>query len=317
MVESGAFPVIFLMGPTASGKTDIAVELTRHMPMEIISVDSAMVYRGMDIGTAKPGKEVLEIAPHRLIDICDPAESYSAARFCEDALVEISNIQSANRIPLLVGGTGLYFRSLEHGLSELPPADDGIRKTIEAEARESGWEVMHERLQMVDPGSAKRIHPNDPQRIQRALEVYYLTGKPLSEHFRADRNRKDLPFRPVKFITCPNERDTLHERIEKRYEWMLESGLVAEVERLFQREDLHAGLPAMKMVGYRQIWSYLQGELDYQEMKAQAVYATRQLAKRQLTWLRREENCQWYTGDSAEISGNLLKFLDNLTKNPA
>jgi tRNA dimethylallyltransferase len=301
-------PVVFLMGPTATGKTQLAVELVQQLPVDIISVDSAMVYRGMDIGTAKPAPEILKIAPHRLIDICDPVESYSAARFCHDALVEITQIHAAGRIPLLVGGTGLYFRALEKGLSELPPADSEVRQQLEAEAVIVGWDTMHSRLARVDPEAAGRIHPNDPQRIQRALEVYALTGKSMSAHLGMNSSRP-LPCAVVKIVISPAERKDLHKQIRRRFLRMLDQGLVDEVRDLYERGDLHAGLPAMRMVGYRQVWHYLAGQLDYKAMTDQAVVATRQLAKRQLTWFRREQGAEWFASQDAAITANLLNYL--------
>ena len=296
------------MGPTASGKTQVAVELVQRLPMEIISVDSALVYRGMDIGTAKPSADVLKIAPHRLIDICDPAESYSAARFCEDAMREIEQIHSAGRIPLLVGGTGLYFRSLEKGLSELPTANIHIRQRLEAEAKTAGWESLHTRLVKVDPEAGARIHPNDPQRIQRALEVYELTGKPMTAHYGKNTSIP-LPYDVVKIVINPAERKILHEQIRQRFLNMLDLGLVEEVRKLYERGDLHSGLPSMRLVGYRQVWRYLEGELDYKTMTEHAIVATRQLAKRQLTWFRREQGVRWFESGDPALPANLLNYL--------
>lgn len=306
-------PVVFLMGPTASGKTRLAVELVQRFPMDIISVDSAMVYRGMDIGTAKPAADVLKIAPHRLIDICDPEESYSAARFRDDAIREIEQIHAAGRIPLLVGGTGLYFRSLEKGLSELPAADTGIRQRLEAEANLSGREAMHARLAKVDPEAAARIHPNDPQRIQRALEVYELTGKPLTAHY-GDKTSVPMPCKTIKIVICPADRKILHEQIRRRFLNMLEQGLVDEVRQLYARGDLHAGLPSMRLVGYRQVRAYLDGQYDYPTMVERAIVATRQLAKRQLTWFRREQGARWFDSRDPGMPANLLNYLaDKIT----
>ncbi len=292
------------MGPTASGKTGIAVELAQRLPCEIISVDSAMVYRGMDIGTAKPDAETLAAAPHRLIDICDPQESYSAARFREDALREMAAIVAAGRIPLLVGGTMLYFRALEQGLSALPAADEAIRARLEAEAAEKGWNWMHQRLQVVDPLAAARIHPNDPQRIQRALEVFEASGRTLSE-LTAAGGRAPFPYRLIKMGLLFEARDELHRRIAVRFDDMLRQGFLAEVEALFRRGDLHPALPAMRAVGYRQLWSFLAGETDYQEAQRRAVIATRQLAKRQMTWLRSERDCHWLDAAGSPLEGAL------------
>lgn len=302
-------PVLFLMGPTAAGKTQLVVRLRQSLPVDIISVDSAMVYKGMDIGTAKPSAEILAIAPHRLIDICDPMEAYSAARFCHDARKEINAIRSNGRIPVLVGGTGLYFRSLEHGLSKLPSADQETRKRLEDQAQVLGWEKMHARLAEVDPDAAIRIHPNDPQRIQRALEVYELTGMALTEHF-SSRQIPGLPSRIIKLIVSPADRSILHRRISQRFYEMLDGGLIPEVETLYQRGDLNPGLPAMRMVGYRQVWKYLEGQLDYQHMIEHAIVATRQLAKRQLTWLRREAGAEWFDSQQPDQVYNILKYIE-------
>ncbi len=301
-------PAIFLMGPTASGKTELAMRLVELLPCEIISVDSAQVYRGMDIGTAKPDRETLRRIPHRLIDICDPSEPYSAARFREDALREMTKISSAGKIPLLVGGTMLYFRALQQGVSLLPAADPEVRRRLDAEADRWGWAAMHARLREVDPEAASRIHPNDPQRIQRALEVYELTGRSLSDHFRLQQ-REELPFRLMKVGLLPRQRAVLHERIERRFHAMLEQGLVGEVRGLFERGDLSPELPAMRAVGYRQVWQYLSGEYDYHTMVHRAITATRQLAKRQMTWLRAEEDVCRIEFPDAEIFSVLLKLL--------
>lgn len=276
------------MGPTASGKTELAVQLVQELPCEIVSVDSVMVYRGMDIGSAKPDAGTLARAPHRLIDICDPAEAFSASQFRARALQEISDIHAQGRIPLLTGGTMLYFKALEQGLSPLPPAAPELRQRLEAEAAEQGWAALHARLAQVDPESAVRIHANDPQRIQRALEVYELTGEPLSVWF-ARESAQQLPFRVVKLILQAPSREVLRERIAQRFHAMLAQGLVAEVETLFRRGDLHADLPAMRAVGYRQVWSYLTGTWDYETMVERGIITTRQFAKRQLTWLRSEQ----------------------------
>jgi tRNA dimethylallyltransferase len=283
---------ILLMGPTASGKTGAAVELVQHLPLEIISVDSALVYRGMDIGTAKPDAETQRIAPHRLIDIRDPSEVYCAAEFCDDALREMEAIRARGNTPLLVGGTMLYFRALQQGLSDLPAADAAVRAQLEAEARENSWQAMHARLRRVDPQSAARIHPNDPQRIQRALEVYELSGSSLSELCAAGRQAPPAR-RFLKVILAQEQRAVLHERIRQRFDMMLAQGFLDEVRRLRARHDLKPGMPSMRAVGYRQAWAYLEGELSRQEWVERAVIATRQYAKRQLTWLRSESDCHW------------------------
>jgi tRNA dimethylallyltransferase len=282
---------IFLMGPTASGKTDLAIRLTQTLPCEIISVDSAMIYKGMDIGTAKPSAEELAIAPHRLIDILDPAQSYSAADFRRDALREMQNITSRGNIPLLVGGTMMYFKVLLEGISPLPGADKTIRAAIEAEAAVKGWSELHRQLAAIDDVSARRIHPNDPQRLTRALEVYRLTGKSLTQ--LSKQTSPPLPYQVTQFAIAPQDRQVLHERIARRFELMLQQGFEQEVVNLFQRIDLHEDLPAIRCVGYRQMWEYLQQRYDHQEMVFRAIVATRQLAKRQLTWLRNWQDLNW------------------------
>lgn len=289
---TGLPPVICLMGPTASGKTDLAVRLVAERPCDIISVDSAMVYRGMDIGTAKPSRQVLEAAPHRLIDIVDPADPYSAGRFRDDALAEIEAITRAGRVPLLVGGTMLYFRSLQQGLAALPDADPAVRAELEAEAARVGWRGLHAELARVDPQAAARIHPNDPQRIQRALEVWRVAGRPLSE-LQTERAPAALPYHFIKIVLSPTDRAVLHERIALRFRQMLAEGLIDEVETLFQRGDLGPHLPSIRSVGYRQVWDYLAGTSSREEMEYRGVVASRQLAKRQLTWLRSEVGATW------------------------
>ncbi|MCW9732214.1 tRNA (adenosine(37)-N6)-dimethylallyltransferase MiaA [Avibacterium sp. 20-15] len=275
---------IFLMGPTASGKTDLAIKLRQHFPVEVISVDSALIYRGMDIGTAKPNAAELALAPHRLIDIKDPSESYSAANFRHDALLEMENISKQGKIPLLVGGTMLYYKALLEGLSPLPSADERLRQEIEQKAVQIGWNGLHQELAKIDPISAQRINPNDSQRINRALEVFYLTGKSLTE--LTEQKGEALPYDITQFTIAPQERQVLHQRIELRFHKMIEQGFQQEVEKLYQRGDLHADLPSIRCVGYRQMWDYLQGDYDHQEMIFRGICATRQLAKRQLTWLR-------------------------------
>lgn len=303
-------PAIFLMGPTASGKTDLAIALREQLPCELISVDSAMIYRDMDIGTAKPDQETLQRAPHRLIDILDPAESYSAARFRADALREMEEITRSGRIPLLVGGTMLYYRALEYGLSDLPQKDEEVRRRLDEEARTHGLEAMHRRLAQVDPVSAARIHPNDPQRLLRALEVHAITGEPMSRLWERATGEQ-LPYRVIKLALAPGERALLHERIERRFRHMITHGLVEEVERLHARKDLHADLPSIRCVGYRQVWSYLEGEWDYDTMVERGITATRQFAKRQFTWLRSERNVEWFEATHMKLVENALKFLDD------
>ncbi|OOF46769.1 tRNA (adenosine(37)-N6)-dimethylallyltransferase MiaA [Rodentibacter trehalosifermentans] len=275
---------IFLMGPTASGKTDLAIQLRQQLPVEIISVDSALIYKGMDIGTAKPSKEELALAPHRLIDILDPAENYSAMNFREDALQEMADITSQGKIPLLVGGTMLYYKALLEGLSPLPSADEAIRAEIEQKAAQQGWAMLHHELAKIDPISAQRINPNDSQRINRALEVFYITGKSLTE--LTEQKGETLPYEIMQFAIAPEDRHILHNRIEQRFHKMIELGFQQEVEKLYARGDLTADLPSIRCVGYRQMWDYLQGKYEHDEMVFRGICATRQLAKRQITWLR-------------------------------
>jgi tRNA dimethylallyltransferase len=300
------------MGPTATGKTDLAIELCQELPCDIISVDSVMVYRGMDIGSAKPDAATLATAPHRLIDICDPSEPFSAAQFRQRALEEIEEIQSRGRIPLLVGGTMLYFRALEQGLSALPSSDPTVRAQLEAELDEHGLAHLHGRLAAVDPEAAARIHVNDPQRTLRALEVFELSGESMSSFLQREIDN-NLPFRPVKIVLTPLDRAQLQQRIEQRFQIMLEQGFVAEVEGLYQRGDLHADLPAIRAVGYRQVWEHLAGQWDYDAMIERGVIATRQLAKRQLTWLKHEPEEALFTlrfdEKPRQILSQVLKYL--------
>ncbi len=275
------------MGPTASGKTELAVRLVEHLPLAIISVDSAMVYRGMDIGTAKPGPSVLERAPHRLIDIREPEATYSAGDFVRDARAEMEDIRAAGKVPLLVGGTMMYFRALTHGLAELPAADAAVRQAIDDDARALGWPALHARLADVDPVAAARIDPMDSQRIQRALEVWQVSGKPLSA-WQAEGHVSVPAPAYLRFGLVPEPRAHLHDRIERRLRAMLDAGFVDEVARLRQRPSLQERSPAMRAVGYRQLWAHLEGRSTLEEAARQAAAATRQLAKRQLTWLRTE-----------------------------
>jgi tRNA dimethylallyltransferase len=279
-------PAIFLMGPTASGKTGLAVELVQRFPVEIISVDSALVYRGMDIGTAKPDAATLAQAPHHLIDIIDPTKAYSAAQFRTDALKLMEDITARSKVPLLVGGTMLYFKALQEGLSNLPEADAPIRARLEDEAEEHGWPALHARLAEVDPATAARLEKTDSQRIQRALEVWEISGQPMSALYKQGV-AKALPYRLLKLALVPSNRSVLHDRIAARFTAMLEQGLVAEVHGLRQQyPQLGADAPSMRCVGYRQTWQYLEAEFNLPELVEKGVAATRQLAKRQLTWLR-------------------------------
>lgn len=301
-------PVVFLMGPTGAGKTALAMDAVSRLPMEIINVDSALVYRGLEIGAACPTKEELAKAPHRLLGFRDPSEPYSAADFRTDALAEIEDIQRRGKVPLLVGGTMLYFKALADGLAPMPPADPAVRAEIAALAEREGWPAVHAALARVDPASAGRLKPGDRQRLQRALEVYRLTGEPLSAFHARHETRAEaleqgfyrfsgLPS-PVLSLAVAPPREELHRRIEQRFHAMLRDGLLEEVERLFHRGDLHENLPAIKAVGYRQVWAYLDGQWDYPTMVEKGIIATRQLAKRQLTWLRKWPGLQWY--DSTE-----------------
>ena len=292
--------IIFLMGPTASGKTSLAIQMAQQHNCELISVDSALIYRDMDVGTAKPTAEELALAPHRLIDILDPSESYSAADFRRDALAEIENIIARGKTPLLVGGTMMYFKALLEGLSPLPSADEAIRAQIFAEAECLGWEVLHRQLCEIDPVAGERIHPNDPQRLSRALEVFRITGKTMTE--LTQTKSAALPYDVVQFAIAPTDRKVLHDLIAKRFVMMLEQGFTQEVARLKARGDLHLDMPSMRCVGYRQCWQYLDNEYDHATMVEKATAATRQLAKRQLTWLRSWPDLQWLeSGDEKNL----------------
>jgi tRNA dimethylallyltransferase len=282
---SGLPPAILLMGPTASGKTALAMAIADRFPVELISVDSAQVFRDMNIGTAKPDAATLARYPHRLIDLITPEESYSAARFRADALREMASIAAAGRIPLLVGGTMLYFKALRDGLADLPEANPALRAAIDAEAATRGWPALHAELARSDPATAARLAPTDAQRIQRAIEVVRATGKPLGDYFSAQPSAP-LPYRTLSLALVPSERAVLHERIAHRFDDMLATGLVAEVETLRTRYRLNTGLPSMRCVGYRQMWAMLEGEMPPAELRDRGIFATRQFAKRQLTWLK-------------------------------
>ena len=277
-------PVITIMGPTASGKTDLAMALSDEINGELISVDSALIYKDMDIGTAKPTAEELANYPHKLISFLDPKETYSAADFRRDVLLEIQRAYQNGKTPILVGGTMMYFKSLIEGISQLPEADPKVREELEALAQDKGWEYLHQELAKVDPVAAERIHPNDPQRINRALEVYKISGKTMTE--LQQEEKESFPYPVKQFAFQCEDKTLLHERIEKRFHIMLQQGFEQEVKSLYNRGDLHLDLPSMRSVGYRQMWEYLDGKLDYEEMIFRGVVATRQLAKRQLTWLR-------------------------------
>ncbi|MBF57658.1 tRNA (adenosine(37)-N6)-dimethylallyltransferase MiaA [Halomonas sp. FeN2] len=299
---------IFLMGPTAAGKTDAAMALHERLAHELISVDSAMVYRGMDIGSAKPSAAELARAPHHLIDIRDPAEPYSAADFRVDALSLMRQISAAGKVPLLVGGTMLYYKRLVEGVANLPSADPAIRQRLEAQWQNEGLLSLHQRLAEVDAVSAQRIHPNDPQRVMRALEVYYASGRPMSELW-AEQQPETFPWRVLSIALAPSDRSLLHQRIAQRFEVMLGEGLINEVAALKKRNDLHLGLPAMKSVGYRQVWEYLEGEYDYASLVERGVIATRQLAKRQLTWLRSWPELNWVDSQRSDALDQVLKLV--------
>lgn len=315
-------PAIFLMGPTAAGKTDLAIELTKVLPCELISVDSALVYRGMDIGTAKPSKEILAEFPHRLIDILDPAESYSAADFRRDALEAMAEITSRGKIPLLVGGTMLYYKALVEGLAQMPAADPEVRAQIEEEAERLGWQALHDQLSVIDPVSAARIHPNDPQRLSRALEVYRVSGQSMTElrliqsaqsTEAAASGLQQLPYTVANLAIAPANRQELHERIKQRFTNMLEQGFIDEVVALRTRSDLHSGLPSIRAVGYRQVWDYLDGKLTQAEMQERGIIATRQLAKRQFTWLRSWADLHWLDSLDCDNLPRALKYLGTIS----
>jgi tRNA dimethylallyltransferase len=296
---------ILLMGPTASGKTGLALELARRFPVGIISVDSAQVYRRMDIGTAKPDLATRLRFPHHLVDIIEPNERYSAARFREDALGRMRDICAQGRTPLLVGGTMLYFKALREGLSELPEADAEARAVIDGMAAEVGWPALHRELGRVDPATAARLDPNDSQRIQRAMEIFYLTGRPMSELI-AERGPSDLPYRLVPIALVPGERAQLHDRIAARFEEMLELGLINEVRSLREEYVLKPDLPSMRCVGYRQVWQYLEGETTLSGLREKGIAATRQLAKRQLTWLRSMPDAASFDCLAGDLAGQVV-----------
>jgi len=302
-------PKICLMGPTAAGKTALALKLTDYFPLDIISVDSAMIYRGMDIGTAKPSRAILEQIPHRLIDICDPSDAYSVAAFCNDAGQAITEIESKQRIPFLVGGTMMYFHALGQGITPMPSANAEIRLALTEEGNRLGWPHVHHRLQGLDPVAAARIHPQDKQRIQRALEVYLMTGKPLSEFHQENKQKpSDLHY----VIIAPTDRSILHHRIAVRFHEMLEQGWVNEVEKLIDRPDLNSVWPSLRTVGYRQIIDYLAGNFSYETMCEKGIIATRQIAKRQLTWLRSFNQGQWFEAETPDLLSKVVRYLQQV-----
>jgi len=306
-------PAILLMGPTGAGKTDVALELAAALPLEIVSVDSAMVYRGMDIGTAKPDRRTLERVPHHLVDVADPAERYSAGRFLEDAAAVMEGIRARGRVPLLAGGTMLYFRALQSGLAEMPPADPALRRRIDERAAREGWPALHAELARVDPSAAARIQPRDRQRLQRAFEILELTGQPPSAHWQQSLRSGSRPG-DLKLVLAPSDRDALASRIEQRFSRMMELGFLDEVRRLYGRGDLGPDLPAIRAVGYRQLWDHLAGEYGLPEAIRRAVTATRQLAKRQLTWLRAEPAAEWHDplepGTPGRVAERVRRWLE-------
>jgi tRNA dimethylallyltransferase len=305
--------IFCLMGPTASGKTALASELIHIFPFEIISVDSAMIYREMNIGTAKPSAQELALAPHHLIDILDPSESYSAAQFCKEVSLLCETIYKRHKFPLLVGGTMMYFNALQQGLSPLPQADENLRAVLTQQAELYGWHSMHQQLAQVDPQSARTIHPNDTQRIQRALEVYQLTGKPLSLFWSEQKGNEKHAF--VNLILQPEDRAWLHARIAQRFDEMLEQGFVYEVAQLLQKWQLTSTCPAMRCVGYRQVIDYLAGDFDYESLRNKGIAATRQLAKRQLTWLRTWPGAINFSCERPEIKSEIVALIKEILDN--
>lgn len=301
-------PAILLMGPTASGKSALGVQLAQALHTEIISVDSALVYKGMDIGTAKPTLAERQGVPHHLIDILEPTEAFSTGQFRNQALEIMTDLHNRGKIPLLVGGTMLYFSALTQGLAQLPEANPDIRHQLDLDLQQYGKEALHQRLAEVDPQSAARIHVNDPQRIQRALEVYQISGRALSSFFE-EQQAAEQPFQFIKFIIAPEQRHTLHTSIAERFKQMLAQGFLEEVAGLQKRGDLDESMPSIRCVGYRQAWSYLNGEYNYAEMQEKAIAATRQLAKRQFTWLRKEQNAHALCTGQTDLLHQALRVI--------
>lgn len=310
-------PAIFLLGPTASGKTGLAVALAERLPLEIVSVDSALVYRGFDIGAARPDAATLARAPHHLLDLADPAESYSAGRFRDDALAAMGAISARQRVPLLAGGTMMYVQALSRGLAPMPPSDPQVRAALTAELEHKGLAALHAELATIDPEAAERIHPNDPQRIQRALEVHRISGRPISNFHAQPRGGDALPYRALYLAVAPRDRATLHARIEQRFRAMLEAGLVEEVRALLQRPGMTPDCPSMRAVGYRQVAEYLAGRSDYDTMVTRAITATRQLAKRQLTWLRGMDAIEWFPTDDDPLDPLIDRIQRFLGEEPS
>lgn len=304
---------IAIMGPTASGKTALAVEWAQKLQTEIISVDSALVYRGLNIGAAKPDAETLALAPHRMIDIREPHEIFSAADFACEALPHMHELSQQGKVPLLVGGTGLYFKALLHGLSVMPASNPQLRTELQQRTLVEGWQALHQQLQAVDPVSATRIHPNDPQRILRALEVYLMSGKSLTD-WQAQSPLKPFPFRVLEIVLAPSDRSVLHERIELRFDQMLEQGFLEEMRELMTNPLLHTDLPSMRAVGYRQAWAHLRGESNFEQFREQSIIATRQLAKRQLTWFRGQSSSHWLDPQTQKdtLDYHLRNFINRL-----
>lgn len=307
-MNDGIPPCVCITGPTACGKTDLALALAEQFPLEVISMDSAMVYRGMDIGTAKPSPDILAGVPHHLVDILAPTESYSAGRFASDAREAVERTRSRGRLPVLVGGTLLYLRALRDGLATLPRANPAIRRRLDREAELFGWEGLYNRLEKVDAAAARRISPKDRQRIQRALEVYELTGEPISALQSRERLEPGMPVRAVALV--PSDRGRLAERIAQRFDAMAQAGFVDEVRALRARGDLDPAMPSMRTIGYRQVWSHLDGDCDWAEARSKAIAATRQLAKRQLTWLRSDKATRQLPAD-APGAGEFIACLMN------
>ena len=307
-------PVVCVMGPTASGKTALGLEVARRFNGEVISVDSALVYQHMDIGTAKPDQQEQAGIAHHLLDVCSPQEAYSAARFRDDALLLIEDLSRRGKLPVLVGGTGFYFRALEQGLSPLPASDPVVRERLTLEHQAKGAVYMHQRLGEIDPVSAERLHPNDTQRILRALEVYEMVARPMSELWDG-QSEQQSPLRFIKIAITPNDRKQLHMRIAQRFENMLQNGFINEVKRLRDMPGMSSELPSMRSVGYRQVWQYLDNQLDYETMKEKGITATRQLAKRQLTWLRKESDLHWFDSESESLLSDILSFVENQLEN--
>ena len=307
-MNDGFPPCVCITGPTACGKTDLALALADQIPLEVISMDSAMVYRGMDIGTAKPSPDILAGVPHHLVDILEPTESYSAGRFVADAREAVESIRSRGRLPILVGGTLLYLRALRDGLATLPRANPAIRRRLDREAELFGWDGLYRRLEKVDPAAAGRISPKDRQRIQRALEVYELTGEPISALQSRERLEPGMPVRAVALV--PSDRGQLAERIERRFDAMVEAGFVDEVRALRERGDLDPAMPSMRTIGYRQVWSHLDGDCDWPEASGKAIAATRQLAKRQLTWLRSDKATRQLPADAPGARESIARLLN-------